>query len=259
MAHLKIHVHGSAGTIMLDRPDKRNALSRAMVRELIQAFEDLRMQRSARCAILAGGGSAFCAGLDLAEMQRVVGEPEAYRQWEEDARAYRDLLEAMLRFPKPIIAAVDGPALAAGLGLVLASDLVIASKQATFGSPEPLRGLVAGTVAPLMVFRVGGSHASRLLMTAQNISAERAYEIGLVHEIVASEQIWVRANQLAEEIAAGAAESLQLTKRMLNETIAEHLEIMLSAGTAVSSTARTTEAAAEGMKAFLEKRPPEWP
>ena len=110
-----------------------------------------------------------------------------------------------------------------------------------------------------MAFRVGGSQAAFLLLTGRTIDAAEARRIGLVHEIVAPHQVWARAAEVAAECAASAAEALQLTKRMLNETIGEHLHTLLAAGAAVSATARTTQAAAEGLAAFLEKREPRWP
>jgi enoyl-CoA hydratase/carnithine racemase len=255
---VKVRVHGDTASITLNRPAKRNALSRAMLAELDQALDDLHMQKSARAVVLSGAGSAFCAGMDLAEISAAADEPDAYQRWERDTRAYRELIEKMLRFPKPIIAAVDGAAAAAGAGLVLASDLVVASEGARFGLPEPRRGLVAGVVAPLLHFRSGASVAALLLLSAQFVDARRAYELGLFHEIVPSDQVWARANQLATECAASAPEALSLTKRLLNEMIGDQLPTMLAAGTAASSTARTTEAAAEGTAAFLEKRKPEW-
>jgi methylglutaconyl-CoA hydratase len=164
----------------------------------------------------------------------------------------------MLLFPKPIIAAVNGPAVAGGAGLALASDLVIATPEAKFGLPEPRRGVVAGMVSPLLMFRVGGSHAANLLLTARTIEAAEALRIGLYHELVAGDLVWARAQELAGEIARCAPEAIQLTKKMLNETIGEHLGTLLSAGAAASATARTTEAAREGLAAFLEKREPKW-
>lgn len=259
-SHVQIKIHGPAGTIVLDRPAKRNALTRALLNELLQAFHDLHQQKSVRAVILIGAGTAFCAGMDLDEMRATSQAPvmEAMAQWHEDAVLYRDVLETMLRFPKPIIAAVNGPAIAGGAGLVLASDLVVASNTATFGLPEPRRGIVAGLVSPLLAFRVGGGWAAQLLLSAQTIDATEAHRRGLFHELVAPDLIWARANELCIEAALSAPEALQLTKRMLNETIGEHLGVLLSAGAAVSATARTTEAAAEGVAAFLEKRPPKW-
>lgn len=256
---VKINVHGPVGTVILNRPDKRNALSRALLAELEQAFSDLHMERRVKVVVLTGSGPAFCAGMDLQEMLDTGQQPDPHPQWHSDAQVYRDLLESMLQFPKPIIAAVGGPALAGGAGLMLACDLVVAADNATFGLPEPRRGLVAGIVAPLLVFRIGAGHAGYLLLTSKAIGASDAYRLGLFHELVKPDQVWVRSAQLAEEIALGAPEALQLTKRMLNETIGEHLGTLLSAGAAVSATARTTEAAREGLTAFLEKREPKWP
>ncbi|NIL97198.1 MAG: enoyl-CoA hydratase/isomerase family protein [Planctomycetales bacterium] len=255
---VKIHVHQKTATILLNRPDKRNALNRAMLAELDQALHDLHMQRSARAVILSGAGSSFCAGMDLVEMQATAAAADAIRLWEQDARAYREVIEKMLRFPKPIIAAVDGAAVAGGAGLVLASDMVVASQNANFGLPEPRRGLIAGMVAPLLHFRIGAGRAAYLLLTAETIGAERACEMGIFHEVVQSDVVWARANQLAEACTASAPEALALTKRLLNETIGDHLVTMLAAGTAASSTARTTAAAAEGLAAFVEKREPNW-
>jgi methylglutaconyl-CoA hydratase len=255
---IKVQVHGPVGTIILNRPEKRNALSRALIAELTQAFADLHLERRVRAVILTATGSTFCAGMDLAEMAATAKTDDAQAQWHEDAVRYRELLDAMLLFPKPIIAAVAGPALAGGAGLVLASDIVVAGPAATFGLPETKRGLVAGIVAPLLAFRIGAGRAGYLLLTAVTIGAEEAMRYGLVHEIVPDDKIWARGAEIANQCAEGAPEAVQLTKRMLNETIGEHLGVQLSTGSAASATARTTEAAVEGLAAFLEKRPPVW-
>ena len=253
-----VKVNHPSGTIILNRPDKRNALTRQMIEDLVQAFDDLHQERKVRAVILTGAGTAFCSGMDLAEMQDTASQPDAMHTWQSDAVQYRELIDKMLQFPKPIIAAVNGPAVAGGAGLALASDIVLSAPEARFGLPEPRRGIVAGLVSPLLVFRIGGSHAANLLLTARTIDAAEAQRIGLYHELVPGDLLWARAQELAGEIAKSAPEALLLTKRMLNETIGEHLGTLLSAGAAASATARTTEAAREGLAAFLEKREPKW-
>ena len=113
--------------------------------------------------------------------------------------------------------------------------MVLASPEASFGLPEPKRGIVAGLVAPLLAFRIGGGGAGYLLTTAQIVSAEEAFRMGIYHEMHASEKLWPRAHQLAGEIAGCAPEAMLLTKRMLNETIGEQFGTLLAAGAAVSA------------------------
>jgi methylglutaconyl-CoA hydratase len=259
MSALKLNIHQHVATLIFNRPDKRNALSRALLAELAERLEDLHLEKRVRAVVLTGAGTAFCAGMDLGEMHATAKSERPHDQWQEDAMNYRDLLEQMLRFPKPLIAAVNGPCLAGGAGLMLACDIVIASESATFGLPEPLRGITAGVVSPVLTFRIGAGQAGRLLLTAITIDAQEARRIGLFHEVVHADHLWPRAVEIAGQCARCAPEALQLTKRMLNETIGEHLSTLLSAGAAVSATARTTEAAAEGLAAFLEKREPKWP
>ena len=255
---IQVKVHEHAGTIIINRPARRNALNRALLAELQQAFDDLHRERRVRAVILTGAGSAFCAGMDLYEMQATAELEDALTQWGRDAEVYCELMLQMLRLPKPIIAAVNGPAVAGGAGLVLASDLVVACDPARFGLPEPRRGIVAGLVAPLLVFRIGGGRAARLLMTSELIEATEATQIGVYHELVPTGRIWARAVELSALCSQGAPEALQLTKRMLNETIGDHLSTQLTAGAAISATARTTEAATEGLNAFRGKREPNW-
>src|SRR4051812_551392 len=181
---VKTHVHEHTGTIILNRPERRNALTRELIAQLMQALDDLRRDRRVRAVVLSSSGSAFCAGMDLHEMQETAKDANAQTLWHEDAVAYRDLIDEMLRLPKPLIAAVGGPAVAGGAGLVLASDIVLASPEAKFGLPEPKRGIVAGLVAPLLAFRLGAGRAAYLLMTAQLIAAEEAHRIGVYHELM---------------------------------------------------------------------------
>ena len=258
-SHIKARVDPPCGTIIVDRPAKRNALSRQMVTDLRQAFSDLHQQKSIRGVILTGAGDTFSAGSDLTEMHNTLQADDPQPQWFEDAMNYRELLEEMLRFPMPIIAAVNGPALGHGAGLVLAADLVIASKNAAFGFPETRRGLVASCATPLLTFRLGGSRAANMLFTAELTDATAAQQLGLYRELVPHDFLWARARELIGVCAAGAQEAHALTKRTLNDTVGEQLSMWMTTGAAASATAKTTEAAAEGIKAFVEKREPNWP
>ena len=255
---IQIKLHVPSGTVVLNRPNKQNALDRALIRSLQQAFEDLHQERRVRAVILTGSGDTFCAGLDLTEMLATCQEEFPHEQWHQDVVALKELFETMLRFPKPIIVAANGSVLGAGVGLILAADYVVGSTNCQIGLPEPSLGLVSGLVAPLLWFRAGGGTASRLLLSAMSMDATAAQTAGLLHDVVAPEQTWARAQEVAERCAQSAPESLQLTKRLLNETIGEQLFSWLSAGAAASATARTTEAAVEGLAAFAEGRLPEW-
>ncbi len=257
---IDVKVTGPIGTIVLNRPDRRNALTRAMLAQLSEALGDLHMEKRVRAVILTGVGTAFCAGLDLQEMQAAasLAHDEQHQDWVDTAESYLGVVTQMLELPKPIIASVNGPAVAGGAGLVLASDIVVATPTAQFGFPEPRRGIIAGVMAPLLAFRAGGSTAARLLLSSSFIPPEEALRLHLYHELIDEPRLWARSAQLGEECATGAPEALQLTKRLLYETIGEQLTTQLSVGAAMSATARTTEAAQEGLKAFIEKRKPEW-
>lgn len=255
---IEVKVTDCAGTIVLHRPDHGNALTHYMLGQLVEALDDLYRERRVRAIILTGAGESFCEGMDVREMQSDAAEPSSHHQWGEDAVSYRDVVLRLMEITKPIIAAVNGPVLAGGAGLVAASDIVVASEKASFGLTDPRRGLVAGVVAPLLCFRLGAGHAARLLLTSTTISAQEAHSLGIFHELVEPDKVWARAMQLAGECAAGAPEAIQLTKRILFETVGEHLATQLSAGAVMSATARTTEAAQEGIAAHLEQRPPKW-
>ena len=256
---ITVKVHAPCGTIILDRPDKCNALNRQMVADLTQAFDDLRQERRVRTILLTGAGTHFCAGVDLSQWQDSTAGQDALRQYYEDSDGMRELLESMLQLPKPIIAAIDGAAIGIGFGLVMASDLVVASHRSVFALPAPKRGLVSGLVAPLIVFRHGASLASRMMLTGEELDADEGYRLGVVHRLVPSDQIWVRANSWGERLAESAAESLQLSKKLINEMIGEQLSTNLASGAAATATSLTTEAAGEGLKAFAEKREPKFP
>ncbi len=255
---IKLEVADRAAIVTLNRADQRNALRRKTLSQLGQVLENIRLDKGVRSVILTGAGSVFCAGMDLKEMEAAAEADNPQNLWHEDAVVYHDLLLQMLRFPKPLIAAVNGPALAGGTGIFLGCDLVVASDTSFVALPEPLRGIVAAMVTPLLVFRIGAGQSARLLMTAERIDAMEAHRIGLFHEVLPPDQVAARAAAIAASCAKCAPEALMLTKKMLNETVGEHLNVLLGAAAAVSAAARTTEAAAEGLAAFREKREPNW-
>ncbi|AMV34912.1 Carnitinyl-CoA dehydratase [Pirellula sp. SH-Sr6A] len=261
MSSLRIRIQTSApsGTIVLDNAKTRNALSRETIEDLTEAFADFHREKSVRAVILTATGSTFCSGIDLKQWSEIQGSEESLAAWQDVTTELQELYETMLRFPKPIVVAIDGPVLGAGLGLVLASDLVVASKRASFASLASRVGLVSGLVAPLLAFRSGASVAARLLLHPHPVSAEQAYHWGLVHYLVDSGQIWAKGNEIVQDIAQSSVESMQMTKRLLNEMVGESTWSHLTSGAAVMATIMSTESASEGLKAFVEKRPTKFP
>lgn len=256
---ISVKVNLPSGTIILDRVARCNALSRTIVSEIREALDDLRQEKKVRGIIITGAGANFCSGMDVKEWRETASSDQAMQTWFSDAHALQSLLEEMLRFPKPIIAAVDGAVVGAGLAICLASDLIVASHRATFSVPSSKLGLVSGLTVPLLAFRAGASVASQIVIGGSELSAAEAKNVGLVQHVVEADQVWVRAQGWIDSIADGAAESIQLTKKVLNEMVGEQLLTMLSSGAAATATALTTEAAQEGINAFCEKRPPEFP
>ena len=229
-----------------------------MIAELIQAFSDFHREKSVRAIILTSTSSVFCSGVDLSQWAAIATESEPYEQWQDVVSELQELIETMLRFPKPIIAAIDAPVYGAGMALALASDMVVASTNCRFELPSASVGLVSGMVAPLLAFRCGAGVASRLLLGAESFDVLESHRVGIVHHVVSSELVWAKANELTKKIATGAAESVQLSKRLLNEMIGESLFSNLTSGAASMATACCTDAAKEGLLAFSEKRTPKF-
>lgn len=262
MQHVEVKVHDNVATLLMDRASVHNSLHPTMIEDLKQAFSDVHQEKRVRAVILSARGDHFCAGTDLRVFGEIASLPEAdaLAQWFSAWSHLTELFEQMLRLPKPIVAAVDGVAVGAGLGLALASDLVVPSTRARFGANAVRRGMVGGATAALLSFRLGGSVAARMLMTGEIIDADEAYRIGLcVSPPVPPDQIWVSAKDWATRCTHGPAEATQATKRLLNESIGELLMTQLAAGAADSATSCTTEAANEGIRSFVDGRTPKWP
>lgn len=262
MQHVEVKVHDNVATLLMDRASVHNSLHPTMIEDLKRAFSDVHQEKRVRAVVLSARGDHFCAGADLRVFGEIASLPEneAMVQWYSAWNHLTELFEQMLRFPKPIVAAVDGAAVGAGLGLALASDLIVPSVRAHFGANAVRRGLVGGATAALLSFRLGGSIAARMLLTGENIDAGEAYRVGLcASPPVPPDQIWVVAKDWATKCTHGPAEATQATKRMLNESIGEQLMTQLAAGAADSATSCTTEAAAEGIRSFVDGRTPKWP
>ncbi len=250
--------HGPIARLTLTRPNKRNALKRETLEQLHEHLRSLAAAIEPRVLVLAAEGDVFCAGMDLGEMQQRANSPDSFAEWQKDSEVYCDVLAQLYSLSIPTVAAVSGPALAGGVGLVLACDLVIASNRAYFMLPEPMRGITAAMVTPLLLHRVGPGPAASLLLSGEKWSAERGLQIGLCHDVVAPERFQERLDALTQAMLSGSREALAITKRHLDQMVGGRMLQLLRESMTVSAEARQTADAREGLQAFLEKRKPAW-
>lgn len=239
--------------LTLNRPERRNALSEAMLTELGTALDQIAADRAARVVVLGGAGSVFCSGHDLGEMG---GRPEADYQ-ALFARCSR-VMQQIRNLPQPVIARVQGLATAAGCQLVATCDLAVAVTEARFATPGVKIGLFCTTPMVPLVRAVPPKVAMEMLLTGIPITAARALEVGLVNRVVPADQLDSSIRELTDAIVASSASTLRLGKRAFYDQLALDESSAYDRATCVMVENAIQHDAQEGISAFLQKRPPQW-
>jgi len=256
MSSIEVRDDGAVRVVTLDRPAVRNALSTELRSELRAALDDARTDVSVRVVVLTGRGEAFCAGLDLRELEGTV--TRSREENHADSTALAELFLSIVESPKPVVAAVNGAAVAGGAGLVTACDVAFAARSARFGYTEARIGFVAALVSVLLVRQVGDKHARELLLGAGLVTADRAMAMGLVNEVVDDGMALERAMEFARQMSRNAPGSLAATKGLLRDVGSLGLRQGFEAALEVNVASRSGAELAEGVRAFLEKREPRW-
>jgi enoyl-CoA hydratase/carnithine racemase len=244
---------GALAFVTMNRPEKRNALSVEHMEELIECLEGIGGEKGISIVILRGEGPAFSAGHDLGEM---VGQSKQF--YEHEFAVCAKLMKAIVALPQPVIAEVHGVATAAGCQLVATCDLAVASEEARFATPGVKIGLFCSTPMVAVSRKVGRKRAMEMLLTGDFISADEALAAGLVNRVVPAEELSVATRQLADKIAAASPLVVGIGKQAFYRQIDMPLHEAYEYTSGVMVANAELEDAQEGMRAFLEKRPPEW-
>jgi 2-(1,2-epoxy-1,2-dihydrophenyl)acetyl-CoA isomerase len=260
MPHRFLQSETAAGVqrVTLDRPDVLNSFHTLMAAEFLHEIRHAAESVEVRCVLITGAGRAFCAGQDLEEVHPAEGQPlEDFAA--HVRKVYNPIVRGIRGLEKPVVAAVNGVAAGAGASLALACDFVIASTKASFIQAFSKIGLIPDTGATFILPRlVGTAQATAMMMLGEKISAERALELGMIYRVTEPDALMTEATTFAESLAQGATHALGLTKRLLNESVRNDLDAQLELEADLQGTAGRSEDYVEGVRAFLEKRTPEF-
>jgi methylglutaconyl-CoA hydratase len=246
----------AVATITLARPDMHNAFNAEMIGELHDCFIALAADTHVRVVVLAGAGPSFCAGGDLKWMQASLEWSQAQNQ--ADAEALAAMFEAAWMLPKPLIGRIHGLAIGGGVGLVACCDLAVAVDTARFGFSEVKLGLVPAVIAQYVLPKIGVSQARALFVSGERFTAERAFEIGLVHAVTSSEDLDATVASLARRLRSSGPEAVGAAKRLIEAVWTLDREAARRYVVEAIAAARTGDEGQEGLRAFLEKRSPRW-
>ncbi|MBA2535629.1 MAG: enoyl-CoA hydratase/isomerase family protein [Rubrobacter sp.] len=254
------HLHraddGGVTTVTLSRPDSHNALNADLIEELTRCFEEISDDESVRVVVLAGEGRSFCSGADIGYMRETAAF--SYEENLEDARRLAMLYWTIDECPKPLVARVQGAAMGGGAGLVAVADVAVADAEARFAFSEVRLGIAPASISHFVVRKVGASHARSLFVTGERFGAERAREIGLVHNVAPKDELDAAVDEKVRALLKGGPVAQATIKALLRRL--ETTEPMETPGLSsrVISELRTGEEGQEGLAAFLEKRDPRW-
>jgi methylglutaconyl-CoA hydratase len=250
-APLEVTREGGVLTLMLNRPDTRNALSSALVEALHGALDSADLDAEVRVVLLTGAGKDFCAGADLEELLASADAPAEAN--EATALRLGSLFTRMRSLPKPVVAVVRGRALAGGAGLMTACDVVIASEGCRVGYPEVLRGFVPAMVMSTLRRQVGEKAALDLALTGRLLGAEEARRAGLVSRVVPEDALEREGRDLAQLLAGAPASALALTKQLFYQLDGQSVEQGIALGARVNALARRTPEFRKAIEQFLAR------
>jgi methylglutaconyl-CoA hydratase len=250
-------LNGRLATVTLNRPEVRNAFNETMIAELTGAFTALSARDDIRAVVLAANGPAFCAGGDLNWMKKMAAFSEEENL--ADAKCLTDMLAAIYRCAKPVIARVNGDAYAGGAGLIAASDIAVSVDSACFCLSEARLGLVAATISPYVIRALGERASRRYFTTAERFDSATALRLGLIHEVVGMDGLDARVQAFAQMLCANGPNAVCESKRLVQDVAGRVLDDALRDETARRiARARASVEGREGVAAFLEKRLPIW-
>lgn len=253
---LRVESEGGIVTIAMNRPEKRNALNAGMIRELLHALRAAEDNSACGVILITGAGNAFCAGMDLEHLEALRSKtPDEHRA---DTEQIAGMLRTLYDLSKPTIAAVNGAAVAGGMGLATVCDFTLAVPEAKFGYTEVRIGFIPAIVSAYLREQVGDKRARDLLLTGRLIHAQEALEMGLVTRVVPAAELMGEARGLAAKLLENSPEAMRATKRLLSNHAQSRLDAEIEAAIAANVAARATRDFHEGVRAFLEKRKPQW-
>ena len=254
---LKIHVVNSVASVVLSRPEVRNAFNSEVIAELTQAFNNLGQQSDVRCIVLAAEGPAFCAGADLNWMRRMADY--SYAENLADAAQLANMLRAIYSCPKPTIASIQGDVYAGGMGLVAACDIAVSVESANFCLSEVKLGLIPATISPYVIRAMGARAAHRYFLTAERFDAHEAHRIGLIHEVVKADALEAKVAELAQALVNASPLAVIASKQLVQDVAGHALTDELVALTVKGiADIRSSSEGKEGVQSFLQKRKPAW-
>jgi len=253
---LRVEAEGGVVTITLNRPEKRNALNALMIRELLRALRAAEADSGCGVVLLTGAGGAFCAGMDLQHLEALVSKtPDEHRA---DTEQIAGLLRTLYDLSKPTIAAVNGAAVAGGMGLATVCDFTLAVPEAKFGYTEVRIGFIPAIVSAFLRRQIGDKRVRDLLLTGRLIGAEEAERMGLVTRVVQAAELMQEAREFASKLLENSSQAMRATKRLLGEHARIELDAEIEAAISANVAVRETDDFREGVRAFLEKRKPVW-
>ena len=245
------------GYITLNRPEKRNALSPELIADLKNAFDRAEADREVKVVVVAANGESFCAGADLAYLQKL--QTFSVEENLQDSNNLKELFLKIYTLRKPVIAQVQGHALAGGCGLATLADFVVAVPEAKFGYTEVKIGFIPAIVLVFLIRKIGEQRSRQLLLSGELIKSEEAQRMGMVTKVVAKEQLEKTVYDLAQSlIQNNSANSMELTKRMIGEVQSMSLTEALDYASRMNAEARGSEDCKKGIAAFLNKQELKW-
>ncbi|MGH2488189.1 MAG: enoyl-CoA hydratase-related protein [Candidatus Limnocylindria bacterium] len=256
---LRLERSGSVARVTLARPEVRNAFNAELIAALTGTFASLAAEPvdALRAVVLAGDGSVFCAGADVAWL-RAAADMDIDAN-EADAGRLATMLEAMDTCPVPVVARVQGAALGGGMGLCAVSDIVVATADAKFGFTETRLGILPAVIGPYALAKIGESHARALFLPGSRFDASHARAIGLVHEVVPDEAgLDPRVDAVLDEIRAASPAAVREAKALIRRLRGQPTAQARALTVAAIARQRTSPEGREGLAAFLDKREPSW-